>query len=167
MIKETEIDTDLLFKQLVILPSDRVDTKAEETEIIPAIVKADTIEITNTSETVENKKRPFALFTPASLASTLLALDSNFNKIIISQKIPTIGNSIVSDFNLDESVHSYECIWTIGLSPKEEQTLLQLKHKNILLSPNVETLVSKEEKRAMFTPLMAFIKTNLKLISHL
>ncbi len=167
MIKETEIDTDLLFKQLVILPNDRVDTKAEETDRIPAIVKAETIEIPSPNKTIENKKTPFAIFTPASLAPTLLALDSNFNKIIISQKIPHIGTSIVSNFILDESIHSYECIWTIGLSPKEEQTLLQLKHKNILLSPNVETLVSKEEKLAMFTPLMEFIKTNLKLISQL
>jgi len=44
---------------------------------------------------------------------------------------------------------------------------MQSGHKNILLSPDIHNLTTKEEKKAMYTPLKQFVQDNLEHINKI
>ena len=175
MISNNEIEVDLLFKQLVILPekdkTDQLnDTKeksrsaaAPENYIDKIATAPPTVEEPN--KTKQNKS--FILLTNPDIKQSLIAPDSNFRKIITNQNIGNVLHHIADNMELNEDLKTFECIWTIGLNPAQEQQLLNLKHPNILLSTNVEKLTSKQEKLAMFEPFTQFVNANLKLLSQI
>jgi len=60
---------------------------------------------------------------------------------------------------------NYTCIWCVGLDPEIESKILKINHPNILLSPNILDLKTKEEKIAMYGPLKAFVTQNFSLFT--
>lgn len=167
MIKQNDIDTELLFKELVILPSDRISKdlqsqrdKSDKSDTESQLDK-------NTKIDIPKQKTPFVLLTTLELKHKLLNPESNFSKIIKSQKIENASRHLLTEFEINESLLNYDCIWSIGLSPQKEQKLLSLQHANILLSPNTESLENREEKLAMFNPFAKFVSSNLTLFSQI
>jgi hypothetical protein len=164
VINDFDIDTDLLLKQIVLMPSDRIKRppmaidKNSEAKQSPVSLQ----EIVKTAE-----MQPFLLLTTAEIKINMMKPNSNFNKIIASQEITNVTKHIVTDYQIDQTLLAISCIWTIGLPPDEEQRLLRLKHPNALMSANPEELVYKEEKQAMFGPLISFVHSNLKLFSQI
>jgi hypothetical protein len=53
----------------------------------------------------------------------------------------------------------------VGLSHDMETKILKIKHPNLLLSPNILDLKTKEEKMAMYNPLKEFVTQNINLFS--
>lgn len=172
MISNNEIDTDLLFKQLVILPEnkekEKVATKLEPTKQDKDVKKLETT-TTKISEATTDLRPTikFAVFINEQARLQLLAPTSNFRKILQSKQLENLIKFVQTNFELSSDLLYTECIWTIGLTPQQEQAILDIKHPNILLSPNVETLVSKEEKLAMFEPFSQFVSSNFRLLSNL
>jgi hypothetical protein len=66
-----------------------------------------------------------------------------------------------------EKANQYTCIWCIGLDIKLEKEAKQTAHENLLCSPDLNSLKTTEEKKAMFMPLKDFISLNFDLISKL
>ena len=173
-------DIALLFDKLVILPSDRndeIDVKNTDSKLGES---TPTAEPTSTPTPVESPAKtvvsepvkpivshPFVIVTNTSLKEILSQDSSNFKKIINSLKIGNAAKYLQPINSLDLQAADYDCIWCIGLGPEEEATVKSLKHSNVLFSPNMETLATKEEKLAMFNPLKDFVSSNMGLLSQL
>ncbi|MFT4996353.1 MAG: hypothetical protein ACI9BJ_000851, partial [Flavobacteriales bacterium] len=66
-----------------------------------------------------------------------------------------------------ETLVSYECIWCMGIDLNTEKQILALKHKNILISPDIENLATVEEKKQMFSALKEFAILNMDLFTKI
>jgi hypothetical protein len=53
----------------------------------------------------------------------------------------------------------------LGLPHEMEAKILKIKHPNLLLSPNILDLKTKEEKMAMYNPLKEFVSKNIDLFT--
>jgi len=179
-------DISLLFSSLVILPQDKevmVEEKSEaaqpQASQTPAEEKEPTIEI-KTKETLakdayvleepvsvyKKETHPFAIFLPAALKETYLADQSKFLKILDALAVPQLKRYVQTDISV-EKASSFDCVWCIGLDIKSEKDLRALNHKNILFSPDIEKLISVEEKKDMYAPLKIFVNSNEQQFSQI
>jgi len=137
------------------------------------------IEETNTQETTpisiaqepngtyKVESQPFVLFTSEVNKNKYLAEGSNFTKAISALKITQLAKYITSDHAVLETLVSYECIWCMGIDLNTEKQILALKHKNILISPDIENLATVEEKKRMFSALKEFANLNMGLFTKI
>ena len=169
----------ILFKSLVILPADKIDsaissesytTKAAE----PKEEKTPTsiLQNTETSDAVDtpNSKQPelpILILTTPALKAAYLSPDSNFLKTITALKSPQLAGHISDDITLISSIADIKWLWCIGLDIKLEKQIQDSLHTNFLCSPDLNSLKTNEEKKAMFGPLKDFINSNLELISKM
>jgi hypothetical protein len=165
-------DISLLFKKLVILPKDQeAEKEAPQAEIseIKAAENVESLEEPQETYLAQSplEKHPFVIFTSAELKDLLKAQSSNFSKTISALGYHNCVKYIISEKSNLSDLLDYNCVWTIGLSPKLEQEILAIKHPNILLSPNMEALDTKEEKTAMWVSLKKFASLNSGLLSNL
>lgn len=191
-MKKTEpIEISLLFKSLVLLPEDKAVTLTSnitETKVDPVLDKTKTTksettvtpepeatEKTETSKannTVEEpiasyNKIPLTILTTPALKEAYLEVGSNFLKTIDALKAPQLSNHLNTDYTLLEKTTQYTCIWCIGLDLEREKEARNTAHTNLLFSPDLNSLKTTEEKKAMFMPLKDFISLNFDLISKL
>jgi hypothetical protein len=151
-------ETGLLFKQLVVMPEDKVNQPTEP--------KAD-VEATPMPPAEDTKAvQPFALLLEKESSAAHLDENSNLSKILKKhQLIKLLSFTILSDKSFTPSL--YNCIWCIGLAPELEEKLRGFEHSNILFSPNIENLSSKEDKLKMYIPFQKFMERNKDVFSHL
>jgi hypothetical protein len=191
-VKKTEpIEISLLFKSLVLLPEDKAvaltsntaETKAvqvldkikttkSETPVIPTPITTEKVETSKANNIVEEPKAsyikiPIIILTTPALKEAYLTAGSNFLKTIDALKAPQLSNHLNTDYTLLEKANQYTCIWCIGLDIKFEKEAKQTAHENLLCSPDLNSLNTTEEKKAMFVPLKDFISLNFDLISKL
>lgn len=179
-------DIQLLFHSLVVLPQDKVEKKAEPVLLTTAQEDApskntvdaeqptnETTRDTTTKDIAEEPKAtysktiPFAILVPQELKQHYLAEGSAFLKIIDALAIPQVTQHLYTDYTILQNADKYTCLWCIALDIKTEKTALSLDHKNLLTSPDILSLKTNEEKKAMYIPLKAFISSNMELISKL
>jgi hypothetical protein len=187
-------DIHLLYKSLVVLPQDKYDethpveetSKAKSAELdslsqklvekeIETPVSISQVEETNTpiniaqepKGTYKVESQPFILFTSEANKNKYLAEGSNFAKAISALKITQLAKFITSDHAVLETLASYECIWCMGIDLNTEKKILALKHKNILISPDIENLATVEEKKQMFSALKEFAILNVGLFTEI
>jgi hypothetical protein len=191
-VKEIEpSEISLLFKSLVVLPEDKAakpSPKNSETKVNPVlnvpkttelgtpsatqpptIAKAEAPEGTNVTEKPKvtfTKKRITILTTP-ELKEAYLKTGSNFLKTLDALKAPQLSEHLNTDHTLLERAHQYMCIWCIGLDIKSEKEAKQTAHENLLCSPDLNSLKTTEEKKAMYIPLKNFVALNSELVSSL
>lgn len=182
-------DISLLFKSLVVLPQDKTtsentDTEPPQTEkTSDSAMKKETKEPQNTTSTTAEKQdteknskaeepkpaytkvEPFAILTAPHLKASYEAADSPFLKILNALGIPEAISNLSTDNKLLENANNYKCLWCIGLDIQTEKKALSLNHENLLTSPDVLSLKTNEEKKAMYAPLKEFISSNMELIS--
>ncbi|MFT4826923.1 MAG: hypothetical protein ACI96L_000202 [Paracoccaceae bacterium] len=188
-IEPSEIS--LLFKSLVVLPEDKAakpSPKNSETKLNlvlnapkatelgtptatqpKATEKTEAPEATNIAEEPKAafaKKRITILTTP-KLKEAYLEAGSNFLKTLDALKVPQLSAHLNTDNTLLEKADQYICIWCIGLDIKFEKEAKHTAHENLLYSPDLNSLKTTEEKKAMFIPLKNFITLNFELISSL
>jgi hypothetical protein len=189
-----DTDIHLLYKSLVVLPQDKHDetptveetSKAKSAESdslsqklvgkeIETPVSTSQVEETNTpisiaqepNGTYKVESQPFVLFTSEVNKNKYLAEGSNFTKAIGALKIAQLAKYITSDHAVLDTLVSYECIWCMGIDLNTEKQILALKHKNILISPDIENLATVEEKKRMFSALKEFAILNMGLFTKI
>ncbi len=176
MFEPNSDDISLLYKRLVILPQDRqeaqvqVDKPATEPEPVQAEDPGEQFNEPQKEQKIEPnivEKHPFIIIASDNIKDELKQANSNFSKTIGALSYPNCSKYIIGENDVPNSIDQYDCIWTIGLSPTKEQELLSQKHSNILFSPNMEALKSKEEKMAMWTSLKKFASLNSGILSKL
>ncbi len=84
---------------------------------------------------------------------------SSFLKILDALNINSAKKLLDTEITINDLIN-YSCVWCIGLPPEEESKILKIDHPNILLSPDILNLKTKEEKMAMYNPLKEFIAKN-------
>lgn len=134
-------------------------TKTQYTEI------SDPTIANEPATTYEIETHPFIIVTHTTLKEDYLKAESPFIKIITALNIPQAAKYLSTEIRTQ--TNSYDCIWCIGLDIETEKTLIEMKHNNILFSPDILSLQSNEQKKAMYTPLKKFISSNSDLISQL
>lgn len=173
--KIKELDIPLLYQNLVVLPQDKAmltpeNTKREE-EITPAKQPEKETLPTEASEpkgTYTPKQAiPFIILIPEHLKADYMAETSAFYKILAALNISTASKYVSSNLELLNETDTYSCIWCVGLDLANEKKAMQSGHKNILLSPDIHNLTTKEEKKAMYTPLKQFVQDNLEHINKI
>lgn len=147
----------LLYNKLVLLPEDLTEPENQEAE-----------EATEEHSVIDEKSSttPFALVLGSASSQEHLAPKSNLRKILKSNNLSLLLDYVVLSSKFDVS-HTYTCIWCIALENEMFQTIKELNHSNILVSPNIEKLTTKEEKMNMYNPFKSFIDQNRELFSHL
>ncbi|MDC0579788.1 hypothetical protein OAP11_03395 [Bacteroidia bacterium] len=156
------IDIELLFKTLVVLPQETPkkvkELKEESLNVYPKISSS----VVNPKEpkSTYNHSIPFVLITSPELKALYVQKESSFIKILEALSVPHIINSMITDPSIIKEVSTYSCVWCIGLSPELEDEIRKTNHPNLLISPDIITLSTKEEKIAMYTPLKKFIANN-------
>ena len=162
-----QTDIDLLFKSIVILPQDS-SKKVDATKAGKKPKKYETQSIENKVEEPEvkpsNPVKTIAIITNSELKENYLTQGSSFLKILEALEISSAKNKLITDVHLDDLIN-YTCIWCVGLDPEIESKILKINHPNILLSPNILDLKTKEEKIAMYGPLKAFVTQNFSLFT--
>lgn len=184
-VNELELsDIALLYKNVVILPQDRVaNANATRTNSTKeqAITESKKTSDDKATESIEASKplepalkkpndliiHPFAIITSAALKDQYLEANSSFHKIIQALNIPQVTKHIQLEENVISSNCNYTCIWAIGASTHIEQYLKSLKHENLLISPDLLNLTTNEQKKAMYIPLKNFIDRNVVLLSKI
>jgi hypothetical protein len=190
-VKKTEpLEISLLFKSLVLLPEDKavkltpdntetkkeavvdtLNTSASETPAIKEPTAPEKIKEETPSVVKEPKasyvKKPIILLTTPELKEAYLKAESNFMKTIGALKAPQLSKYLDTDYTLLENANQYTCIWCIGLDIKTEKEARSTAHSNLLCSPDLNSLKTTEDKKAMFMPLKEFINLNLDLIHKL
>ena len=169
-----EISIDKSTEQEV-LPENTAEQKIETQENISPVKKQDTqtpavIPVSIAQEpkgSYETKLHPFALFTSETNKSKYIAEGSNFGKAAGALNITQLAKYITTDTAVLETLTSYECIWCMGIDLSTEKKILGLKHKNILISPDIESLTTVEEKKSMFSALKEFANFNMALFSKM
>jgi hypothetical protein len=164
------IDVGLLFKSVVILPQDSTEKTPKilvEKELGEPQSYKEKKSINEISEPQKTLSKPYqlcAIFTTKELKKNYTANGSSFQKILEALKISSAKKHLITDINLDE-LKEYKCVWCVGLSHDMETKILKIKHPNLLLSPNILDLKTKEEKMAMYNPLKEFVTQNINLFS--
>jgi hypothetical protein len=152
-----------------------VEKKIESQESISPVEEKDTPAAAVASESIAEEAKatyrlesnPFLLFTSEANKSKYLVEGSNFAKAIGALKITQLTKYITSDPTVLESLSSYECIWCIGIDLNSEKKILAQKHQNILISPDIESLATVDEKKRMFSALKTFVTPNMDLFSKI
>ena len=147
----------LLFKHLVIMPSDKAEQPAE---IAPQ---------TDTKEQPKDKiheVKPFALLLDVESSSAHLAPNSSLTKILKKHDLLKLLDYTVLTSQTINPTH-YKCLWCIGLDANTEADIKVTQHKNVLFSPNIESLTTKDEKLQMYAPFQEFVHRNKELFSQL
>jgi len=150
-----------------------VGKEIETPKRISKIEETNTQETTPTSIAQEPKgtykveSQPFVLFTSETNKSKYLAEDSNFSKAINALKITQLAKYITSDSSVLKTLSSYDCIWCMGIDLSTEKKILALQHNNILISPDIESLATVNEKKRMFSALKEFIIPNIGLFAKI
>lgn len=131
-------------------PPVKEEVKAEEEAPIPSPPKKQLEKIHHSS----------IVICDAAILQDLTQDQSNFTKIIESLNISHMAQQIVSSNELQRGLNlePVKAIWTIGLNQEDKALLNNLRAK-ILHTGNPETMQTKEEKIALFTPLKAFSKS--------
>lgn len=158
MFKPDLHDVSLLFGRLVVLPGD-AKSEASEVNITPT-----DIDTTNNKQD-RPQQHPFIVLTTPELAPALRSESSNFSKTIEALDIRQTAKYVVSHEG-DIILTQYESIWCIGLSDDDAQHIMAA-HPNVLVSPNIENLKTKEEKLAMWNPLKTFVQKNQKILAKI
>lgn len=176
-------DISLLFSTLVVLPQDKAKEEPTEQETTATTAAESTKEVESTPATAETpaivdtpilaeepkptyeKVEAFAILTAPKLKESYEVANSPFIKILTALGIPQSINVLTTESNILDNAENYKCLWCIGLDIQTEKKALGLKHPNLLTSPDVLSLTTNEEKKAMYTPLKAFVATNMELIS--
>jgi hypothetical protein len=142
-------------------------TSPVEEKNTPATTVAPVTIAEEAKATYRIESHPFVLFTSEANKNKYLAEDSNFAKAIGALKITQLTKYITSDPTVLESLSSYECIWCMGIDLNSEKKILAQKHQNILISPDIESLATVDEKKRMFSALKAFVTPNMDLFSKI
>lgn len=138
----------------------------EEKDALPAA--AAPVSIAEEAKAIyKTESHTFALFTSEANKSKYLAEGSNFAKAIGALKLTQLTKYITSDPTFIETLSSYECIWCMGIDLNSEKKILAQKHQNILISPDIESLATVDEKKRMFSALKAFVTPNMDLFSKI
>lgn len=157
----------LLFKSLVILPQDSLK-KIDSPKVVKKSIKYKTPFIGRNSEESELKPiipiKPLAIIINSEFKENYLDEGSSFLKILEALKISSIKNNLITVVDLDDLIN-YACIWCVGLAPEVESKILKINHPNILLSPNILKLNTKEEKISMYGSLKTFVSQNYSLFT--
>ncbi|HCD68455.1 MAG TPA: hypothetical protein DEQ56_08260 [Bacteroidetes bacterium] len=172
MIELELSDIALLYKTVVVLPQDKTTKAVIETTTtvnadVPQLVKAERADHIVEPETPKKVEHPFVIVTSSILKDKYLQPDSSFTKIIQALQIPQVAEYVIQEDAFTANQDLYRCIWAIGISPATSEHLHNLGHQNLLISPDVLSLISTEEKTAMYAPLKQFIASNQKEISKL
>ena len=167
-----QTDISLLFKSLVILPTDKIETQKFPTTSAPEKpieTKAES-SLTNSASDPDTKyvikKNPFAILIKGDLKEPYLETGSSFFKITSALNIPQASKHLQA-FENKIDIHNYECVWCIGLNLAEEKSIRSMAHDNLIISPDILTLKTSEEKKQMYSPLKNFISSNMELLSQL
>lgn len=180
-------DISLLFTSLVVLPQDQLTKEPETKSVTTHLDTAETekSESNDASEphadsdkttsdiVVQEAKaayhtiQPFVILTSQNLKDSYMVADSAFQKILAALNIPQAAKHLSTDLSILEKTDNYTCVWCIGLGIKTEKEILGLGHSNLLLSPDILSLNTTEEKKAMYIPLKAFVSANMELIVKL
>lgn len=181
-------DISLLFNSLVVLPKDRLSVETETTSTTTHLGAAepkkreqpnDSIQSQEDSDEVlsdivaqeskaeYNAVQPFVIVTSQNLKDSYMAADSAFRKILAALNVPNAANHLSADLSILKETDNYTCVWCIGLDIKTEKEILGLDHSNLLVSPDILSLNTTEEKKAMYMPLKAFVSANMDLIVKL
>jgi len=177
----TNQDISLLFKDLVIVPSDRIQEEFDKTP--KETVKSDS-QIAEDSNLTANSKQdqvytkvaealpkshPFICIVPDDIHSLLMKDDSNFNRIIASLNVININKyyKTYSSFSDFSELQNFDLVLTIGLSGEQQNVISQSRQSPTHHSVNPEILNTREEKLAMFQPFKAFVTDNLGKLSQL
>ena len=160
-----QTDIELLFESIVVLPQDSskktAPTDHEIKQKKPREYEAKTT-ITKVDEPQATTKKPSkitVILTTPKLKEDYMADGSSFLKILNALKISSAKKLLDTEITIDDLIN-YSCVWCIGLPPEVESKILKTNHPNILLSPDILNLKTKEEKMAMYNPLKEFIVKN-------
>ena len=170
-------DISLLFNSLVVLPQDKLtketETPAETAKSQPEHASESPVDsvkipasiVVQETKAVYHTIQPFVVLTSQNLKDSYMVADSAFQKILTALQIPQAAKHLSTDLSILEKTDNYTCIWCIGLDIQTEKTILGLGHPNLLVSPDILSLNTTEEKKAMYIPLKAFVSTNMELIT--
>ncbi|MCH1472769.1 MAG: hypothetical protein L7V85_02545 [Bacteroidia bacterium] len=160
-----QTDVELLFKSIVVLPQDSSkktaltdheikQKKPKEYEAKTTITKAD-----EPQTTTKKPSKITVILTTPKLKEDYMVDGSSFLKILDALKINSAKKLLDTEITIDDLIN-YTCVWCVGLPPEVESKILKIDHPNILLSPDILNLKTKEEKMAMYNPLKEFIAKN-------
>ena len=163
-------DIGLLFKSVVILPQDSskkeqksgVEKKIDEAESYND--KSSKSEVSEPLKTLSTPNQSCVILTTLELKENFMSNGSSFQKIIEALGISPAKKYLTTDLSL-EKLKDYKCVWCLGLPHDMEAKILKIKHPNLLLSPSILDLKTKEEKMAMYSPLKEFVSKNITLFS--
>ena len=159
------IDIELLFKSVVILPQDstkkeqKLGVEKELDEPQSYNDKSSTSEVSEPQNTLSTLTQSCTILTTKELVENFIAEGSSFQKILEALNISTAKKHLTTDVGLDK-LKEYKCVWCLGLPHDMEAKILKINHPNLILSPNILDLKTKEEKMAMYTPLKEFVSKN-------
>ncbi len=167
-----QTDISLLFKSLVVLPVDR-----SESQKLPITVAPEKSTNTKVEDSLSNsvsepdtkyvvKKHPFVILIKGDLKEQYLQTGSSFFKITSALNIPQ-ASKYLKAFENTTDIHMYKCVWCIHLNLAEEKSIRSMAHDNLIISPDILTLKTSEEKKQMYSPLKNFISSNLESISQI
>lgn len=160
-----QTDVELLFKSIVVLPQDSsrktAQTDHEAKQKKPKEYKAKTTKTKVDEPEITTTKPPkiTIILTTPKLKEDYMVDGSSFLKILDALKISSAKKLLDTEITIDDLIN-YSCVWCIGLPPEVESKILKTNHPNILLSPDILNLKTKEEKMAMYNPLKEFIAKN-------
>lgn len=168
-------DITLLYKNIVVLPKDKITESPKETESTTTYGETDSDTKANnetpvaeeTKPAYEKIRHPFVIFTKSSLKPLYQEENSSFQKIINALNITKASKYINSDPNSFKNISNFDCVWCIGLDIAVEKELRSINHTNVHFSPDILSLSNNEEKKAMFVPLKEFIGKNDTILEKL
>jgi len=150
-----QIDVELLFKSIVVLPQDSSrKTAPTDHEAKQKKPKEYEPEIT-----ITKPSKITVILTTPKLKEDYMVDGSSFLKILDALNINSAKKLLDTEITINDLIN-YTCVWCVGLPPEEESKILKIDHPNILLSPDILNLKTKEEKMAMYNPLKEFIAKN-------
>ena len=158
-----QTDVELLFKSIVVLPQDSsrktAQTDHEAKQKKPKEYKAKTKVVDEPEITTTKPPKITVILTTPKLKEDYMVDGSSFLKILDALKISSAKKLLDTEITIDDLIN-YTCVWCVGLPPEVESKILKIDHPNILLSPDILNLKTKEEKMAMYNPLKEFIAKN-------
>ena len=150
-----QIDVELLFKSIVVLPQDSSrKTAPTDHEAKTTKTKVDEPEIT-----ITKPSKITVILTTPKLKEDYMVDGSSFLKILDALNINSAKKLLDTEITINDLIN-YTCVWCVGLPPEVESKILKIDHPNILMSPDILNLKTKEEKMALYKPLKEFIAKN-------
>lgn len=164
-------DISMLFKNIVVLPSYKSQPRESE-EKSKITQDLESFENQQSQSIAKETKADYNIDTlvillPKDLHITYKKGDSAFMRIITSLGLKKIAKYITHEIPKKEIFLQKNCVWAIGWDISTEKKLINFGHVNLLVSPEISKLSSKEEKLAMFLPLKKFVSDNIEHFSKL